>query len=57
MATATMMTSAEFLARPDEFDQSGNRIKEELLGGEIIQNGPYVQTARYYKEHDRTDSV
>ena len=31
------MTSAAFLARPDEFDQSGNRIKEELIGGEIVQ--------------------
>jgi Uma2 family endonuclease len=37
MATATLITSAEFLARPDEFDQSGNRIKEELIGGEIVQ--------------------
>jgi Uma2 family endonuclease len=37
MPTATPMTSAEFLARPDEFDQSGNRIKEELIGGEIVQ--------------------
>jgi Uma2 family endonuclease len=37
MATATMMTSAEFLARPDEFDQSGNPIKVELIGGEIVQ--------------------
>jgi len=32
-----MMTSAEFLGRPDEFDQSGSRIKEELIGGEIVQ--------------------
>ena len=31
------MTSAEFLTRPDEFDQSGNRIKEELIGGEIVK--------------------
>jgi Uma2 family endonuclease len=37
MATATMMTSAEFEARPDEFDQNGNRIKEELIGGEIVK--------------------
>jgi Uma2 family endonuclease len=37
MATATLLTSAEFLARPDEFDQSGRRIKEELIGGEIVQ--------------------
>lgn len=32
-----MMTSAEFLARPDEFEQSGNRIKDELIGGEIVR--------------------
>ena len=31
MATATLLTSAEFLDRPDEFDPSGNRIKEELI--------------------------
>ena len=37
MATATLITSAEFQARPDEFDQSGNRIKEELIGGEIVK--------------------
>jgi Uma2 family endonuclease len=48
MATATLMTSAEFLARPDEFDQSGNRIKEELIGGEI------VQMAHTSKRHDVT---
>jgi Uma2 family endonuclease len=39
MATATLITSEEFQARPDEFDQSGNRIKEELIGGEIVQMG------------------
>src|SRR5580658_1718694 len=36
MATTTLITSAEFLARPDEFDENGNRIKEELIGGEIV---------------------
>jgi Uma2 family endonuclease len=46
MATATLLTSAEFLARPDEFDQSGNRIKEELIGGEI------VRMAEPSKRHD-----
>lgn len=48
MATATLITSAEFLARPDEFDQSGNPIKEELIGGEI------VQMAHTSKRHDIT---
>jgi len=37
MATATVITSAQFLARPDEFDQNGNLIKEELIGGEIVK--------------------
>ena len=45
-----MMTSAEFLARPDEFDQNGNRIKEELIGGEI------VKMAHASKRHDITKS-
>ena|SRR5580658_5119191 len=48
MATATLMTSAEFLARLDEFDESGNRIKEELIGGEI------VRMAEPSKRHDVT---
>jgi Uma2 family endonuclease len=51
MATATLMTSAEFLARPDEFDQSGNRIKEELIGGEIVKM-PHTS-----KRHDITKSL
>src|ERR1017187_5405949 len=37
MATATLMTSAAFMARPAEIEQSGNRIKEELISGEIVQ--------------------
>jgi len=51
MATATLITSAEFLARPDEFDQSGNRVKEELIGGEIVQM-PHTS-----KRHDITKSL
>jgi Uma2 family endonuclease len=37
MATATLVTSEEFLALPDEFDPSGNRIKEELIAGEVVK--------------------
>jgi Uma2 family endonuclease len=50
MATATLLTSAEFLARPDEFDENGNRIKEELIGGEIV---PMAHTSKW---HDITKS-
>jgi Uma2 family endonuclease len=45
MATATLLTSAEFLDRPDEFDPSGNRIKEELIGGEIV---PMAHTSKWH---------
>jgi Uma2 family endonuclease len=37
MATATLLTSEQFLALPDEFDPSGNRIKDELIAGEVIK--------------------
>jgi hypothetical protein len=45
MATTTLITSAEFLARPDEFDQNGNLVKEELIGGEIVQMPHAFKTA------------
>jgi len=37
MAATTLLTSEQYLAMPDEFDQSGNRIKDELIGGEIVK--------------------
>jgi len=37
MATATSVTSEEFLARRDEFDQSGTRIKEELIAEKLLE--------------------
>ena len=46
MATATLVTSEQFQALPDRFDASGNRIKEELIGGEIV---PMAATS---KRHD-----
>ena len=30
------MTSAEFLAQPIECDHCGNRIRDELIGGEVV---------------------
>lgn len=40
MAATTLLTSEQFLALPDEFDESGNRIKEELIGGEVVRVPP-----------------
>jgi len=36
MATTTFLTSEQFLAMPDEFDQNGNRIRQELIRGEVL---------------------
>ena len=40
MAATTLLTSDQFLALPEEFDQHGNRIKDELIGGEIVKMPP-----------------
>ena len=37
MAATTLLTSDQFLALPEEFDQHGNRIKDELIGGEVVR--------------------
>jgi Uma2 family endonuclease len=37
MAATTLLTSDQFLALPEEYDQHGNRIKDELIGGEVVK--------------------
>ena len=36
MAATTLLTSDQFLALPEEFDQHGNRINDELINGEVV---------------------
>ncbi len=40
MAATTLLTSDQFLALPEEYDQHGNRIKDELIGGEVVRMPP-----------------
>ena len=40
MPAATSVTAEQFLALPDRYDQYGNRIKEELIEGEIVPMAP-----------------
>jgi len=40
MPATALLTSEQYLALPEEFDQKGNRIKDELIGGEIIKTPP-----------------
>lgn len=40
MPATALLTSEQFLARPDEYDKNGNRIKDELIGGEVVRMPP-----------------
>jgi len=33
----SLLTSEQYLALPDEFHESGERIRDELIGGELVQ--------------------
>ena len=36
MAATTLLTSDQFLALPEEFDQNGNVLHQELINGEVV---------------------
>jgi Uma2 family endonuclease len=40
MPATALLTSEQYLALPEEFDQNGNRIKDELIGGEVVKMPP-----------------
>src|SRR5579864_4869398 len=40
MPATALLTSEQYLALPDEFDRNGNRIKDELIAGEIVRMPP-----------------
>lgn len=40
MAATTLLTSEQFLALPEEHDEHGNRVKDELIGGEVVKMPP-----------------
>lgn len=37
MTPQSGLTSAQYLALPDEYDSGGERIRDELIGGELVQ--------------------
>jgi len=40
MPATALLTSEQYLSLPEEFDQHGNRIKDELIAGEIVRMPP-----------------
>jgi len=47
MPATAILTSEQYLSLPEEFDQNGNRIKDELIAGEVVKMPPPSQ------KHDR----
>jgi len=43
MPATALLTSEQYLALPEEFDQNGNRIKDELIAGEVVKMAPPSQ--------------
>jgi Uma2 family endonuclease len=40
MPATALLTSDQYLSLPEEFDQNGNRIKDELIAGEVVKMPP-----------------
>ena len=40
MPATAILTSEQYLSLPEAFDQNGNRIKDELIGGEVVKMPP-----------------
>jgi Uma2 family endonuclease len=51
MPATALVTSEQYLAPPDQFDQHGNRIQDELIGGEIVRMAFPSRTHDRIKNH------
>jgi Uma2 family endonuclease len=40
MPATALLTSEQYLALPDQYDKNGNRIKDELIAGEVVPMPP-----------------
>ena len=40
MSVTAVLTSEQFSALPDQFDKNGNRIRQELISGELVDMPP-----------------
>ena len=54
MPATALLTSEQYLALPEEFDQNGNRIKDELIGGEVVKMPPPSQLHDWIKNNINT---
>jgi Uma2 family endonuclease len=51
MPATALLTSEQYLSQPEEFDRNGNRIKDELIGGEVVKMPPPSHKHDLIKNH------
>jgi Uma2 family endonuclease len=51
MPVTALLTSDQFSALPDEFDQNGNRIRQELISGELVEMPPSFELHNVVKSN------
>jgi Uma2 family endonuclease len=54
MPATAILTSEQYLALPEEFDKNGNRIKDELIAGEVVKMPPPSQLHDWIKNNINT---
>ena len=50
-----LLTSEQYLALPEEYDKNGNRIKDELIGGEIVRIA--LPSSRHHRIKNRINRI
>ena len=51
MPVTAVLTSEQFSALPDEFDKNGNRIRQELISGELVEMPPSFELHNVVKSN------
>lgn len=51
MSVTAVLTSDQFSALPDEFDKNGNRIRQELISGELVEMPPSFELHNVVKSN------
>jgi Uma2 family endonuclease len=51
MPVMAVLTSDQFSALPDEFDKNGNRIRQELISGELVEMPPSFELHNVVKRN------
>jgi len=51
MPVSAVLTSDQFSVLPDQFDKNGNRIRQELISGELIETPPSFELHNVVKSN------